>query len=232
MLPQGPDNAVVTVTILPGGDVLVGGAFANAGGASANNVARWDGTTWSAIGPGLGAGSPHQVITLTTLPNGDAMAGGAFDIVPGALGENLARLSTSCPATATGYGAGCTGSGGLNTLTVGGLPWIGSVMRSTTTGVQPGSIALAIWGWTQISIPLSSVLPIGQPGCNLLASPDFLIVTTAAGNSVASQLAVPNSPSLIGGIINHQVALVEVGAPGAFTKFTSSNAVAFTIGDS
>src|ERR1700687_3709519 len=33
--------------------LIVGGAFATIGGVAANNIAMWDGTHWTAIGPGF-----------------------------------------------------------------------------------------------------------------------------------------------------------------------------------
>lgn len=39
-----------------GAQLYVGGYFASAGGVAANHVARWNGSTWSAVGAGLGTG--------------------------------------------------------------------------------------------------------------------------------------------------------------------------------
>ena len=39
---------------VPSGDALyAGGLFTSAGGAAADRVARWDGTTWAALGGGV-----------------------------------------------------------------------------------------------------------------------------------------------------------------------------------
>src|SRR5262245_46995577 len=37
---------VWAVAVAPTGDVYIGGSFTGAGGVSANNIARWDGTHW------------------------------------------------------------------------------------------------------------------------------------------------------------------------------------------
>jgi hypothetical protein len=53
----GGDNGVHTIiassTFSSDGNVIVGGGFAYAGGVPVNGIARWDGTTWHAVGCGL-----------------------------------------------------------------------------------------------------------------------------------------------------------------------------------
>ncbi len=49
------------------------GRFSTLGGVSANNISRWNGSTWSPLG--LGVNNP--VSSLTTLPDGDVVAVGA-----------------------------------------------------------------------------------------------------------------------------------------------------------
>ncbi len=51
--------------------LYAGGRFSSAGGNAANNIAKWDGTTWSAAGSGLGA----DVFSLAVY-NGKLAAGG------------------------------------------------------------------------------------------------------------------------------------------------------------
>lgn len=50
------DGFVRTVVKLPSGDVLVGGSFAAIDGVAVRQVARWNGSNWAAMGPGLGTG--------------------------------------------------------------------------------------------------------------------------------------------------------------------------------
>jgi hypothetical protein len=60
-----------------GAALYAGGSFATAGGVSANHVARWDGTSWSALGRGTDA----AVKTLAVFDDGSGpalYAGGAF----------------------------------------------------------------------------------------------------------------------------------------------------------
>jgi hypothetical protein len=74
-----------------GGPALyAGGVFAVAGGTAANNVAKWDGSTWSA----LGSGTNDFVETLSVFRDrtGSALyAGGSFESVPDSGDSYLAK---------------------------------------------------------------------------------------------------------------------------------------------
>lgn len=84
----GATNALAN---LPNGDLLVGGTFVFAGGTSINRIARWNGTTWSA----LGAGTNGDVAALLSLPNGDLFAGGTFSNAGGVSTSRVARWDGS-----------------------------------------------------------------------------------------------------------------------------------------
>src|SRR5690606_27508961 len=63
-----------------GSALYVGGVFELAGGQSARNIAKWNGTTWSHVGSGLGAGG-DWVNALSVFDDGSAetlIAGGRF----------------------------------------------------------------------------------------------------------------------------------------------------------
>jgi hypothetical protein len=49
-------------------------------------------------------------------PNGDLAVVGGFSQAGGVLSPQVARLSTTCPASVTSVGAGCVGSGGTLAL--------------------------------------------------------------------------------------------------------------------
>ena len=71
--------AVLTV----GTNVYVGGHFSSIGGCSSgcNNIARWDGAAWSALGSGVSGttwSNPTAVYTLALGPDGNIYAGGEF----------------------------------------------------------------------------------------------------------------------------------------------------------
>jgi hypothetical protein len=74
----GYPSAVSALAELPNGDLVIGGQFTSAGGVTAANIARWDGTTWHALGAGTSGYPSQSVSALAVLPNGEVIAGGGF----------------------------------------------------------------------------------------------------------------------------------------------------------
>ncbi|MCR9245988.1 MAG: WD40 repeat domain-containing protein, partial [bacterium] len=52
-LDTGLDREALALAVLPNNDLVVGGRFRSAGGVPVERVARWNGSTWSAVGAGL-----------------------------------------------------------------------------------------------------------------------------------------------------------------------------------
>ncbi len=70
---------VDAMAVMSNGDLIVAGRFNQAGGNPANGIARWNGTTWAPLGPGI-----TDVMCMTGLANGDLVVGGWFTS-PGSL---------------------------------------------------------------------------------------------------------------------------------------------------
>jgi hypothetical protein len=66
------DRLVYALATMPNGDVVAGGNFQFMGGQPVNHVARWDGTSWHALGGGLN----NAIRALVPLPNGELLAAG------------------------------------------------------------------------------------------------------------------------------------------------------------
>lgn len=49
----GCNGQVRALAVDSGGNIYVGGTFTTAGGVSANRIAKWDGSAWSALGSGM-----------------------------------------------------------------------------------------------------------------------------------------------------------------------------------
>src|SRR2546426_1145573 len=69
---RGMNNAVLALAV-PGNEVYAGGYFTNAGGIAADYIAKWDGSSWTALGSGMNG----AVFALAVL-GGDVYAGVYF----------------------------------------------------------------------------------------------------------------------------------------------------------
>lgn len=81
---------VNALAIAPDGSLYAGGDFAVAGGVPANDVARWDGTNWHALGAGPSNGSDNEVITLA-VHGSEVYVGGSFNNAGGFGSRSIAR---------------------------------------------------------------------------------------------------------------------------------------------
>lgn len=89
----GASDAVRAIAVMPYGDIVAGGSFRYLppSGLEANRLARWNGTTWSQIGPvGATQGVNGDVNALAVL-NGDLVVGGAFSSAGGVAVGKIAR---------------------------------------------------------------------------------------------------------------------------------------------
>src|SRR5262249_10567947 len=83
-----------------GGPALyVGGVFTAAGGLPAARIAKWDGSTWSALGTGMSGGAaPVAVHALAVFDDGSGpalYAGGAFTTAGGVNARRIAKWNGS-----------------------------------------------------------------------------------------------------------------------------------------
>lgn len=110
-------NGVVYASALdPSGNLYVGGDFNAAGDCTAacDNIAKWNGSAWSALGSGFN----HQVWALAADPNGRVYAGGMFSQTVG--GENLSHIAMWDPATSSWKALGSGLNGHVYALAFGG----------------------------------------------------------------------------------------------------------------
>jgi hypothetical protein len=219
---------VLALAALPDGDLVAIGDFTTAGGTAANRIARWDATTWQAVGAGLDG----SALAVHQRPLGELAVGGNFYTAGGTTSARLARLTTPCAATATTSGAGCASSGGGNVLTTTDLPWLGGTFRATGTGMPTSAFVFAVSSTAAITpgLPLATVLPQALPGCLLHVSPDIVEAQFVLGGVASSQVPLPNTPALAGAVFFHQLVPFEVDALLNIVAISTTNALQLTIG--
>lgn len=216
------EGSVEQLHRLPNGDLLAGGQFLIAG--QFPNLIRWDGTSWSVVSD-IASGA---VVAIATDDAGQIYAGGRFSA--NGMRSSLVILGSSCPATATPAGAGCVGSGGANVLTATSLPWTGSSFTSEATGMPSNGLVLSVLGLGTLAVPMASILPQGQPGCDLLVTADLLDLYVPSAGVVATSAPIPNSVTLVGQVLYQQIVAIELSVQGNIAALTSSNRLDLTIG--
>ncbi|MBM3973413.1 MAG: hypothetical protein FJ301_04865 [Planctomycetes bacterium] len=148
--------AVSALAVLPSGDLVAGGAFNSAGAQPASNIARWNGTAWSA----LGAGFNGVVRGLAVTPAGALVAVGSFTASGATVVNGIAQWNGS-QWLALGSGLGLFGGAAVATrpngdilvggsfVTAGGVAaphvaqWSGGAWSSLGAGVSGPVTALA-----------------------------------------------------------------------------------------
>lgn len=91
--------------VVSGTDVYVGGSFETAGGVPAENIAKWNGTSWSTLGGGLNGANCRVIVISGT----DLYAGGGFyfQTASGVYAKNIAKWNGSVWSP---LGTGITGA--------------------------------------------------------------------------------------------------------------------------
>lgn len=96
----GADEAINAVLVV-GSDLYVGGSFSKIGNVQARSIAKWNGTTWSALGSGMSS-SVYSLVEK----NGILYAGGSFD---SAGGIHVNRIAKWNGTTWSALGSGVAG---------------------------------------------------------------------------------------------------------------------------
>jgi hypothetical protein len=198
----------VTVFDDGGGPALyAGGTFTTAGGVAANSIAKWNGTSWSALGSGMAGGVFGPFVgVLAVFDDGSGpalIAGGSFSTAGDVPANNLAKWNgTSWSALGSGMG--------------GSIPWVAALTvfdgdsgpalyaGGHFTAIDSGDSYLAKWGgcsatvspWTNLgsSLPGVSGAPLLEGSGTMEAgSQNVLDLSNAAPSAVAILFAAPSS---------------------------------------
>ena len=120
-----------------GTDLYVGGTFAEAGGAIVGGIARWDGTTWNAMGNGV----TNTFTSVTAAPTVNAIAKAGSDIYISGNFTNASGTPAKGMAVWNGSGWGNFGDadGTVSAMLWDGVYlWLGGVFTNISGGYSPG----------------------------------------------------------------------------------------------
>ncbi len=132
------------LAVLPNGELVAGGVFQSAGGVATPNIAKWNGSAWSALGGGLGGPVAEAVRTLALMPDGGGMewlvAGGSFYASGSTPLSRVARWNGQAwsPVGAVVPGASDGGAIGVLSLTLQGELIAGGSFLGLGGRVIPG----------------------------------------------------------------------------------------------
>src|SRR5438876_1002688 len=79
-------EATVFALAVSGSDLYAGGYFTTAGGISATNIARWNGSSWTALGSGM-----NDQVDALAVSGSDLYAGGYFTTAGGKVSPYIVR---------------------------------------------------------------------------------------------------------------------------------------------
>jgi trimeric autotransporter adhesin len=205
----GINGAVYAVVADDSGILYAGGSFTVAGRTCANNIARWDGSSWSALGSGI----TGEVRALAVDGSHNLFAGGGFDSAGGAAASHIARWNGS---TWSALASGTSLPGDVSALVCdnSGNLFVGGDFEKAG-GISVNGIAQ--WNgkeWSALGsgmdgsrFPFVRSLAIDSSG-NIYAGGEFDIIGTIAVNHIAKWNG--RAWSALGSGINRGYALQEL----------------------
>ncbi|MBK8037608.1 MAG: choice-of-anchor D domain-containing protein [Verrucomicrobiaceae bacterium] len=208
----GPNGFVYAAVMDQSGSLYIGGDFTIAGSVLAKNIAKWNGSMWSALGSGM-----NQPVDTLVIYSGNLHAGGRFSTAGGVSARGIAKWNGSIWSA---VGTGINGS--VMELVVKGSDLYAGGNFSSILGGAGNRIAK--WNgtaWSALGSGMNGeVWALAVVGNDLFAGGSF----TTAGGISASRIAKWDGSSwsaLGAGTDNTVIALAVSGsdlyAAGSFT---------------
>ena len=149
-----------------GSNLYVGGTFTTAGGIPASNIAKWDGTSWSAVGSGT-----NGDVNAMEVYNGNLYIGGNFTVAGGVTVNYIAKISGTIYSP-VGPGPGTNGV--INALASYNNNLYATGNFTVSGGVSTQNISR--WDGTSWHQLVSSIPGISGPGYALYPSNGNLLI--------------------------------------------------------
>ena len=157
---------------MSGTNLYAGGYFTTAGGVPANNIAKWNGSAWSA----LGSGYERRSVRALAVSGTNLYAGGYFTTAGGVPANYIAKWNGSAWSA---LGSGMNGA--VSALAVSGTDLYAGGYFTTAGGVAANNIAKwngSAWSALGSGLERSTSVALAVSGTNLYAGGGF---TTAGG---------------------------------------------------
>ena len=178
-------NGEVWALAVIGSDLYVGGNFTTAGGNTVNHIAKWNGSSWSAlISSSNGVNGINGTVTALAVIGTDLYAGGWFTTAGGIPAENIAKWDGT---NWSALGSGLPAAGAINALAAMGNNLYATSYILTPALGGPGNL-IAKWdgaNWSAFSVMNDYVSSFFVDGTDLYAGGQFTIAGTVPANRIA-----------------------------------------------
>jgi len=153
-----PGQIYVNALAVSGTNLYAGGSFTTAGEVSANNIAQWNGSSWSAFGSGDFVLGMNEPVFSLAVSGTNLFVGGQFTTAGGVSANNIAQWNGS---SWSALGSGMNGA--VSALVVSGTNLFAGGQFTTAGNKVSANIAEANFTAPAIvSQPVSETLPIGD----------------------------------------------------------------------
>jgi hypothetical protein len=183
------NSPYVKALAVSGSTLYAGGEFTTAGGNSANNIAQWNGTSWSALGSGMGGtGYPYYPnVSALVVSGGTLYAGGDFSTAGGTAAIGLAQWNGSS-WSALGSGISGVGVDGYD-------PYVSALAVSGSTLYVGGDFTMA--GTNVSPYAAMAYLPV-PPTLSIIADGANAVLTwPAAGTGYTTGYTLESATNLL-----------------------------------
>jgi hypothetical protein len=176
-------SGTVNALAISGNDVYVGGSFTMAGSGSMSSIAKWNGSSWSALGSGVG-GVSYPAVNAVAVSGNDVYVGGDFTTAGGVSVSKIAKWNMLAN-TWTALDNGVDGS--VYAIAISGSDVYVGGSFTTAGGVSANNIAK--WNgnsWSALGGGVDgSVLEVAINGSNIYVGGSFVTAGGVSANRIA-----------------------------------------------